>query len=96
VLYKYIENRALTAFDNLIVAGEAIEVSRTLQGLQPSRIDATAVARELGRFFSSTTICWRNAWYFGCRIGEVPCPTKCLPEPSSISFRRAPGMELVC
>ena len=47
--YKYVSNRALTAFENIISGREAIGISHWLSRLQPKSSDRIAAAREFRR-----------------------------------------------
>src|ERR1700678_4566354 len=87
-LYKYISNRALTAFENLFLG---VKLSEYHTGY---RAFSSNVLSELPLLENSDDFVFDNQMlaqcvYFGFRIGEVSCPTKYFEEASSINFRRS-------
>ncbi len=87
-LYKYISNRALTAFENLFLR---VKLSEYHTGY---RAFSRKVLCELPLLENSDDFVFDNQMlaqcvYFGFRIGEVSCPTKYFKEASSINFRRS-------
>lgn len=87
-LYKYVSNRALTAFENLFLR---VKLSEYHTGY---RVFSRKVLTELPLRENSDDFVFDNQMlaqcvYFGFRIGEVSCPTKYFKEASSINFRRS-------
>jgi glycosyltransferase involved in cell wall biosynthesis len=87
-LYKYVSNRALTAFENLFLR---VKLSEYHTGY---RAFSRKVLTELPLLENSDDFVFDNQMlaqcvYFGFRIGEVSCPTKYFKEASSINFRRS-------
>jgi glycosyltransferase involved in cell wall biosynthesis len=87
-LYKYISNRALTAFENLFLR---VKLSEYHTGY---RAFSRRVLCELPLLENSDDFVFDNqvlaqCVHFGFRIGEVSCPTKYFAEASSINFRRS-------
>jgi glycosyltransferase involved in cell wall biosynthesis len=87
-LYKYISNRALTAFENLFLR---IKLSEYHTGY---RAFSRKVLTELPLLENSDDFVFDNQMlaqcvHFGFGIGEVSCPTKYFGEASSINFRRS-------
>ncbi|HTW30029.1 MAG TPA: glycosyltransferase family 2 protein [Candidatus Sulfotelmatobacter sp.] len=87
-LYKYISNRALTAFENLFLR---VKLSEYHTGY---RAFSRKVLNDLPLLENSNDFVFDNQMlaqcvYFGFRIGEVSCPTKYFDEASSINFRRS-------
>src|SRR6185312_9246180 len=87
-LYKYVANRALTAFQNLFFG---VKLSEYHTGF---RAFSRSVLEQLPIFENSDDFVFDNemlaqAVMFGFRIGEVSCPTKYFKEASSINFRRS-------
>lgn len=83
--YKYVANRFLTAFENLILG---VKLSEYHTGY---RAFSRRVLEALPRQTNSDNFVFDNemlvqAVAFGFRIGEISCPTKYFPEASSISF----------
>jgi glycosyltransferase involved in cell wall biosynthesis len=87
-LYKYVSNRALTAFENLFLG---VKLSEYHTGY---RAFSRKVLTELPLLENSDDFVFDNQMlaqcvHFGFRIGEVSCPTKYFEEASSINFRRS-------
>src|SRR5712672_4792237 len=87
-LYKYIANRALTAFENLFLR---VKLSEYHTGY---RAFSRKVLTELPLLENSDDFVFDNQMlaqcvHFGFRIGEVSCPTKYFEEASSINFSRS-------
>jgi len=87
-LYKYVANRLLTAFENLILG---IKLSEYHTGY---RAFSREVLTRLPLLENSDDFVFDNQMlaqcvHFGFRIGEVSCPTKYFEEASSINFRRS-------
>jgi len=87
-LYKYVSNRALTAFENMFLR---VKLSEYHTGY---RAFSRKVLTELPLLENSDDFVFDNQMlaqcvYFGFRIGEVSCPTKYFKEASSINFRRS-------
>jgi len=87
-LYKYIANRLLTAFENLILG---VKLSEYHTGY---RAFGREVLLKLPLLENSDDFVFDNQMlaqcvHFGFRIGEVSCPTKYFEEASSINFRRS-------
>ena len=86
-LYKYISNRLLTAFENLLLGAKMSEYHTGYRAF------SRAVLMQLPLLENSDDFVFDNQMlaqcvYFGFRIGEVSCPTKYFEEASSISFRQ--------
>ncbi len=87
-LWKYIANRFLTAFENLMLS---VKLSEYHTGYRAFSRD---VLTQLPLLENSDDFVFDNQMlaqcvYFGFRIGEVSCPTKYFEEASSINFRRS-------
>ncbi len=86
-LYKYIANRALTFFQNLLLGAKLSEyhtgyrLSQTRPPLHPWQYNSDDFVFD-NEFLSQVI-------YAGFRIGEVSCPTRYFPEASSINFPRS-------
>jgi len=86
--WKYVSNRALTAFENLFLR---VKLSEYHTGY---RAFSRQVLCELPLLENSDDFVFDNQMlaqcvHFGFRIGEVSCPTKYFAEASSINFRRS-------
>lgn len=86
--YKYLFNRLLTAFENIVVHYKLSEYHTGLRAYHRSVLEALPVERNSDDFvFDNQMIV--QAMQAGFRLGEVSCPTRYMPEASSISFRRS-------
>jgi glycosyltransferase involved in cell wall biosynthesis len=87
-IYKFIANKLLTAFQNVLLH---VRVSEYHTGY---RAFSRRVLEELPLLANSDDFVFDNqvlaqAIAFGFAIGEISCPTKYFPEASSINFRRS-------
>jgi len=87
-LYKYIANRALTAFQNLCTGAKLSEYHTGYRAF------SAGLLRELHLEANSEDFIFDNQMLgqiiaAGHRIGEVTCPTRYFEEASSINFRRS-------
>lgn len=86
--YKYLANRALTAFENLFTGAKLSEYHTGFRAF------TAEVLRTLPLLENSDDFVFDNEMlaqclYFGFRIGEISCPAKYFEEASSINFRRS-------
>jgi glycosyltransferase involved in cell wall biosynthesis len=86
--WKYVSNRALTAFENLMLG---IKLSEFHTGYRTftRRVLETLPLLECSDDFVFDNQMLAQAAMFGFRIGEISCPTRYFPEASSINFRRS-------
>lgn len=87
-IWKYVSNRALTMFENIMLG---IKLSEYHTGY---RAFSSKVLRNLPLEANSNDFVFDNQMLAQCakfkfRIGEVSCPTVYEPESSSISFKRS-------
>ena len=87
-VYKYISNRALTAFENIMLG---LKLSEYHTGYRTFRREVleTLPLKECSDDFVFDNQILAQAAMFGFRIGEISCPTRYFPEASSINFRRS-------
>jgi glycosyltransferase involved in cell wall biosynthesis len=86
--YKYVFNRMLTWFQNLMLRTKISEFHTGYRAF------ARKVLEELPLLGNSDDFVFDNqmitqAVAFGFKVGEISCPTKYFPEASSINFRRS-------
>src|SRR5262245_6322252 len=86
--YKYVANRFLTAFQNLLSGAKLSEYHTGFRAF------SREVLLQLPLLENSDDFVFDNEMLAQCiyhkfRIGEVSCPTKYFPEASSINFRRS-------
>jgi len=87
-LYKYVSNRLLTAFQNMMLGSKLSEFHTGYRAFTRS------VLEELPLLANSDDFVFDNQMLaqvvaFGFRIGEISCPTRYFAEASSINFRRS-------
>ena len=87
-VYKYVANRALTAWQNLILGAKLSEYHTGYRAFSRRVLETLPLLENSDDFvFDSQML--TQCLYFGFEVGEVSCPTKYFPEASSISFRRS-------
>jgi glycosyltransferase involved in cell wall biosynthesis len=87
-LYKYLSNRFLTAFENLFMRVKLSEYHTGYRAFSRRVLSELPLLENADDFIFDNQML-AQCVYFGFRIGEVSCPTKYLPESSSIGFRRS-------
>jgi glycosyltransferase involved in cell wall biosynthesis len=86
--YKYVANRALTAFQNLLMGASLSEYHTGYRAFSRELLIALPLDRNSDDFVFDNQML-AQAVLFGARIGEISCPTKYFPEASSINLRRS-------
>jgi glycosyltransferase involved in cell wall biosynthesis len=86
--YKYVFNRLLTAFENVLLG---IKLSEYHTGYRTftRRVLETLPLAECSNDFVFDNQMIAQAAIFGFRIGEISCPTRYFAEASSINFSRS-------
>ena len=87
-LYKYIANRLLTAFENLVLGSKLSEFHTGYRAFSKEVLETLPLNANSDDFVFDNEML-AQALYFGFKIGEVSCPTKYFEEASSINFRRS-------
>ena len=87
-LYKYIFNRALTAFENAFLRVKLSEYHTGYRAFSREVLTRLPLLENSDDFVFDNQML-AQAVYFGFRVGEVSCPTKYFEEASSINFRRS-------
>jgi glycosyltransferase involved in cell wall biosynthesis len=87
-LYKYVANRFLTAFQNLLLGVKLSEYHTGFRAFSRQLLETLPLLENSDDFvFDNQMIA--QAVMFGFSIGEISCPTKYFDEASSINFRRS-------
>ncbi|MFW5499920.1 MULTISPECIES: glycosyltransferase family 2 protein [unclassified Maridesulfovibrio] len=87
-LYKYISNRALTWFQNLLVGYHLSEYHTGYRAFSRELLESIPFEDNSDDFvFDNQMLC--QIIYSGYDIGEVTCPTRYMDDSSSISFARS-------
>ncbi len=87
-IYKYIANRALTAFENAVTGAKLSEYHTGYRAFS-SEVLRTLPLEENSDDFVFDGQMLAQCIYFGYRIGEISCPTRYEPDSSSINFQRS-------
>ncbi|HEY2930683.1 MAG TPA: glycosyltransferase family 2 protein [Acidobacteriota bacterium] len=86
--YKYIANRFLTAFQNLLQGAKLSEYHTGFRGFT-RRVLETLPLEENSDDFVFDNQMLAQALVFGFHIGEISCPARYFADASSINFRRS-------
>ncbi len=87
-LYKYVANRILTLFQNIML-GQKLSEYHTGYRAWSRKVLETLPLHNCSEDFVFDNQMLAQTTYFGFRLGEISCPTKYFPEASSINFRRS-------
>lgn len=87
-LYKYISNRALTMFQNIVLGASLSEYHTGYRAFSKELLMALPLERNSNDFVFDNQML-AQAILCGARIGEISCPARYFPEASSINFRRS-------
>jgi glycosyltransferase involved in cell wall biosynthesis len=86
--YKYIFNRFLTLFENLMLRAKLSEYHTGFRAFSREVLETLPLEANSDDFVFDNEML-AQAIYFGFRVGEISCPTKYFEDASSISFRRS-------
>lgn len=93
--YKYVANRAITAFENVLIGQKLSEYHTGFRAYRRRVLERIPYARNSEDFiFDNQFLVQAHA--LGFRIAELTCPTKYFPEASSINFRRSLRYGILC
>jgi glycosyltransferase involved in cell wall biosynthesis len=87
-LYKYISNRFLTFFQNVMMGAKLSEYHTGFRAYSRQMLEALPLELNSDDFVFDNQV-MAQAVLTGARIGEISCPTRYFPEASSINFRRS-------
>ena len=87
-LWKYLANRALTFFENLMLGYKLSEYHTGYRAFSRRLLEALPLEENSDDFVFDNQMLAQILW-FGFDIGEVTCPTRYFTEASSINFRRS-------
>jgi glycosyltransferase involved in cell wall biosynthesis len=87
-VYKYIANRLLTIFENLMTLAKLSEYHTGYRAFSREVLLTLPLLENSDDFVFDNQIL-TQALYFGFRVGEISCPTKYFTEASSINFGRS-------
>jgi glycosyltransferase involved in cell wall biosynthesis len=87
-VYKYVANRFLTAFQNLLLGAKLSEYHTGFRAYSRELLCALPLVDNSDDFVFDNQVV-AQALLMKARIGEISCPTRYFPEASSINFRRS-------
>lgn len=87
-LYKYVANRFLTAFQNLLIGQKLSEYHTGYRAFSREVLETLPLAENTNDFLFDNEML-AQAVYFKFKIGEISCPTRYFEEASSINFSRS-------
>jgi len=87
-LYKYVANRLLTLFQNMMLSAKLSEYHTGYRAFSRRVLETLPLLANSDDFVFDNQML-TQAIAFGFPIGEISCPTKYFPEASSINFRRS-------
>lgn len=86
--YKFVANRFLTLFQNILINFKLSEYHTGFRAFSREVLEALPLEENSDDFvFDNQMI--SQAIFFGFRVGEISCPTRYFPEASSINFSRS-------
>jgi len=86
--YKYLANRFLTLVQNLLLREKLTEYHTGCRAFSRRILETLPLAADSDDFVFDNQML-AQALFFGFRVGEVSCPTRYLPDSSSINFWRS-------
>jgi glycosyltransferase involved in cell wall biosynthesis len=87
-LYKYVANRFLTLFENVLLGTKLSEYHTGYRAFSRRLLETLPLGENSDDFVFDNQML-AQAVAFGFRIGEISCPTRYFPEASSINFARS-------
>ena len=87
-LYKYVANRLLTVFENIVIGAKLSEYHTGYRAFSREALESINFSSNSDDFIFDNQML-SQVIYAGYEIGEITCPTKYFGEASSISFRRS-------
>ena len=87
-LYKYVANRFLTLFENLLLRCKLSEYHTGYRAFSREVLESLPLEANSDDFVFDNQML-AQAVFFGFRIGEISCPTRYFAEASSINFSRS-------
>jgi len=86
-IYKYVANRFLTLFQNLMLGQKLSEYHTGFRAFTREILQCLPLDQNSNDFLFDNQMLAQIVW-FGYRIGECTCPTRYFENASSINFRR--------
>jgi len=93
--WKYVANRFLTAAENFMIGAKLSEYHTGYRAFARALLERVPIEKNSDDFVFDNQMLAQIVW-LDCKIGEVTCPAKYMPEMSSINFRRSVRYGLGC
>ena len=87
-LYKYVANRFLTLFQNILMSQKLSEYHTGFRAFSREVLETLPLEENSDDFVFDNQML-AQVFYFGYRMGEISCPTRYFEEASSINFPRS-------
>jgi hypothetical protein len=87
-IYKYLANRALTAFQNIMLSHKLSEYHTGYRAFSKQLIEQLPLGQNSNNFLFDNQML-SQIIYGGYEIGEITCPTKYMKEASSIDLKNS-------
>ncbi|MFZ5453445.1 MAG: glycosyltransferase family 2 protein [Thermodesulfobacteriota bacterium] len=87
-LYKYLANRFLTAFENILLGAKLSEYHTGFRAFSRQVLETLPLWENSDDFVFDNEMLAQSI-FFDFRVGEVSCPTRYFEEASSINFPRS-------
>ena len=87
-VYKYIANRLLTLFENILLGNRLSEYHTGYRAYSRKVLETLPLNENSDDFIFDNQLLAQVS-YFGFSLGEISCPTRYFDEASSINFRRS-------
>jgi len=87
-VYKYIANRFLTAFQNILLGSKLSEYHTGYRAFSRKVLETLPLNENSDDFIFDNEML-AQVIYFGYNVGEISCPTKYFTDASSINFIRS-------
>jgi len=87
-LYKYVANRFLTLFQNVVLGSKLSEFHTGYRAFSRDVLERLPLERNSDDFLFDNQMLLQILWH-GYTVAEVSCPTKYFAEASSINFARS-------
>lgn len=86
--WKYMSNRFLTAFENLMLGAKLSEYHTGYRAFSRPLLEMLPLDKNSDDFVFDNQMLAQILW-LGATVAEVSCPTRYFPEASSINFRKS-------
>ena len=93
--YKYLFNRFLTLAQNILISQKLSEYHTGYRAFSRQVLEMLPLEENSDDFVFDNQMLTQAA-FFGCRMGEISCPTKYFDDASSINFSRSMKYGLGC